>query len=249
MYIVVSYSYSFRSLSETFCERKTWESRSGKAGSGKQHFEVCRAASSISRPYGREASNLMSSSRGWSFASIDGDLLGRLDSLRALVPDSYKVDNQGGRRKSVHLDLHTTFLLKLSPTTPTGDRSTVEALRATLEAQPPIELVVTKVFVNKVERIEKPTFCIGVAFESSEYYDLKVKCHQVAGGVVGYGGSHHCSVAYVRERHAAEVQRVIEENSTPLIGQRFTVAAIQVQIGDEVTTLPLGGGVHVGEAT
>jgi SAM-dependent methyltransferase len=152
-----------------------------------------------------------------------------------------QVDNHGELAGPIHLDFHSTFLLRL------GSSSRVlDSLRACIAALAPVKLVISEVFFKSVQRTERPTYCIGVAFQEagggSALRDLKLRCADACGGVVKYGGSHHCSVAYVPDRKdiTDQVSGIIEEHRQRLLGLELTVTSVTVQRGSENIELLFG---------
>jgi len=78
----------------------------------------------------------------------------------SLIPDEWKLDNAGGRKKDIHIKLHITFLLKLSPFPPSNDKkgprnqkSTVEVMREALAEVAPFTITAGNIFINRVSRI------------------------------------------------------------------------------------------------
>lgn len=201
----------------------------------------------------------MSRPNCWSFVPITGPLRLQLAAFASLIPDEYKVllfqrfnfhtvhnsriqvDNHGELAGPIHLEFHSTFLLRLS-----SSPSVLDALRACVAGLAPIKLGISEVFFNRVQRTERPTYCVGVAFQeiggSSAFRDLKLRCADACGGVVQHGGSHHCSVAYVLDRRdiTDRVSGIIEEHKRHLIGLELTVTSICVQRGQENVELPFG---------
>ena len=57
-----------------------------------------------------------------------------------------------------------------------------------------------------------------------------------------YGGSHHCSVAYVRDRKdiTDRVSSIIDAHKRRLIGLELTVTSICVQRGEDIVEVPFG---------
>ena len=74
----------------------------------------------------------------------------------------------------------------------------------------------------------RPAYCVGVAFQEVEgdtLRELKMRCNQACGGEVKYGGTHHCSVAYVpyREDVIAHVGAIVERHRHILMDLELTI--------------------------
>jgi SAM-dependent methyltransferase len=155
-----------------------------------------------------------------------------------------QVDSHGELAGTIHLEFHSTFLLRLS-----SSPSALDSLRACVAGFAPVTLSISEVFFSRVQRTERPTYCVGVVFQEvgggSAFRDLKLRCAQACGGVVKYDGSHHCSIAYVphREHILDQVGCIIAEQKQRLIGLQLTVASICIQRGQENIEVPFGAQI------
>jgi hypothetical protein len=152
-----------------------------------------------------------------------------------------QVDNHGELSAPVNLNFHSTFLLGLR------DRpGLLDSVRSCVTGLAPIELRIADVYFSRVQRIDRPTYCVGVTFRedgmSNVLRDLKLRCKESFGGVVKYGGTHHCSLAYVPDREDAvsHVAHIVQEHGKNLIGLKLTVSSICVQRGPDITELSFG---------
>ncbi len=98
-----------------------------------------------------------------------------------------------------------------------------------------------------MQRIKQPTYCVGISFQEVDgdaLRALKMRCNEACGGVVKYGGGHHCSLAYVpdREHIIGDVGAIIQHHGQKLVGLDLTVDSICLERGRDVVELHFGDG-------
>jgi SAM-dependent methyltransferase len=154
-----------------------------------------------------------------------------------------QVDNRGELSGPIHLNFHSSFLLRLE-----NSPRLLDSMRAVVAGHAPIKLKIAEVFFSRVQRTKKSTYCVGVSFQEAEgsaLRELKMRCNDACGGVVKYSGTHHCSVAYVPDREdiISNVSTIVQHQRQSLIGLELTVASVCLELGQEpgeIFELPFG---------
>jgi hypothetical protein len=202
---------------------------------------------------------------GWVKVELPKEIYDQLHEFGSSIPSEWTCDSQGrtraeGGKEEQHF--HVTFLLQLKDAP-----GKVEALRAILSQEEPIELGFGEMSYNRVARItRREVHCLGLPILDDRHnrlFNLRERCATAIGGKVqphlfiyfflisadsvgqvAYSGPGHISLAYIVGQHARDGEALASKYSGLMCGQQFLITSVVVEWGPRDSATKERAEVH-----